>query len=83
MYISEEIEITQHTEVEHLTSIVMKEEINKLGENFKEIIVLYYYNDFSVSEISNILNIAEGTVKSRLSRARDELKKNNLEGWEE
>ena len=30
-----------------------------------------YYDDFSVSEISDVLNIPEGTVKSRLSRARN------------
>ena len=39
----------------------------------KTVTVLYYYNDYSVAEISEILDIPEGTVKSRLSRARTKL----------
>ncbi len=44
--------------------------LNKLDEELKQIVVLYYYDELKVSEISNILLIPEGTVKSRLSRAR-------------
>lgn len=43
---------------------------------FKDVIILYYYQEFSTAEISKILNIAEGTVRSRLHRARELLKKN-------
>lgn len=35
--------------------------------------ILYYYNDISIKEIAKIINIPEGTVKSRLSRAREKL----------
>jgi RNA polymerase sigma-70 factor (ECF subfamily) len=35
--------------------------------------VLYYYDEFSVKEISEMLNIAEGTIKSRLSRSREKI----------
>jgi len=38
-------------------------------------VVLYYFEEFSVKEISKIIKIPEGTVKSRLSRARKELEK--------
>ncbi|MBQ2955328.1 MAG: RNA polymerase sigma factor [Clostridia bacterium] len=34
---------------------------------------LHYYEDYSVREIASILNLSEGTVKSRLSRARKRL----------
>ena len=57
--------------------------IKKLDKDLKEIVILYYYEDFDVKEISKILKIPEGTVKSRLSRARakleQELLKNNIE----
>lgn len=44
-----------------------------LEENLRTVTVLYYYNDLSISEISDILNIAKGTVKSRVFRAREKL----------
>ena len=36
--------------------------------------VLYYFEDMSTKEISEMLNVAEGTVRSRLARAREKLK---------
>ncbi len=53
--------------------IVLAEAINHLPPDFKEVILLYYYQGYSVSDIADILNIAEGTVSSRLSRARNKL----------
>lgn len=47
--------------------------LNLLEEDLKIITVLYYYDDLSVSEISDILNIPKGTVKSRVFRARERL----------
>lgn len=44
--------------------------LDKLDEELKQIVVLYYYDELKVGEISNVLLIPEGTVKSRLSRAR-------------
>lgn len=39
------------------------------------VVVLYYLNDLSIQEISDILNIPTGTVKSRLHYGRNLLKK--------
>lgn len=44
--------------------------LNKIDSDLKVVAILYYYDDLSVSEIAQTLNIPEGTVKSRLSRAR-------------
>lgn len=41
---------------------------------YKEVVILYYFEDFNVKEIATILDISEGTIKSRLSRARAKLK---------
>lgn len=41
---------------------------------YREVIILYFYECFSVKEISKVLHIAEGTVKSRLSRGKKLLK---------
>lgn len=47
--------------------------LSSIDSDLKVVTVLYYYDDFSVKEISEIINIPEGTVKSRLSRAREKL----------
>ena len=47
--------------------------LNEISQDLKLVTVLYYYDEFSVKEISEMLNIPEGTVKSRLARARDKM----------
>lgn len=49
--------------------------VKKLDKDLKQIVILYYFEDFSVKEIAKIIQKPEGTVKSRLSRARKELEK--------
>lgn len=48
--------------------------VNSLDEEFRSVLIMFYYNEFSVKEIAGYLNIAEGTVKSRLSRGRKMLR---------
>ena len=52
----------------------IKKAVEGLNEELKLITILYYYDDYSVNEISEIVDIPIGTVKSRLSRAREILK---------
>lgn len=49
--------------------------VNDLPEHFKLPIQLYYSADMSVKEISEIMRIPEGTVKSRMNKAKKLLKK--------
>ena len=56
-------------------SISLAEAVSTLPAEFKEVVLLHYYQGFGVAEIADILNIAEGTVSSRLSRARSKLQK--------
>ena len=45
------------------------------------VIVLYYINDLSLQEIAGILDVPEGTIKSRLHYGRKALRKQlNLDG---
>jgi RNA polymerase sigma-70 factor (ECF subfamily) len=46
----------------------------KLPENYRNVIYLYYYEEYSCKEISRILKKPEGTVKYYLSKAREQLK---------
>ena len=47
--------------------------LNLISQDLKLVTVLYYYDEFSIKEISEMINIPEGTVKSRLARAREKL----------
>ncbi len=49
--------------------------IQELSTKYKDVILLFYYEELSYEEIAQILKIPEGTVRSRLSRARVKLKK--------
>ena len=48
--------------------------INSLKEQDKLCVLLYYIEDYSVREVSQILRIPEGTVKSKLRKSRMQLK---------
>lgn len=57
----------------------VREAVMNLPEKYKDILVCVYFQEKTLSETAYILQIAEGTVKSRLSRAKEKLK-NSLEG---
>ena len=44
--------------------------VMKLPKRYRIVIHLYYYEDYSIKEIAEILGVREGTIKSQLSRAR-------------
>lgn len=49
--------------------------VMNMDEKYSKIVVLYYYLRFSVKEIGKILHLSQGAVKTRLARAREELRK--------
>lgn len=57
------------------TQALVREAINSLKPEYKEILVLSDIEQLSYDEVSSILKIPNGTVKSRLNRARNALRK--------
>ena len=57
------------------TTSDIEEFIAKLDIDKRAVLSLYYFEELSIAEISEILKIPAGTVKSRLHTARNELKK--------
>jgi RNA polymerase sigma-70 factor (ECF subfamily) len=56
-------------------ALSLHEAIGKLPDHFREAIVLCDVQGFAYEEIASILEINLGTVKSRISRGRDQLRK--------
>lgn len=69
------------TEQRELQELV-HEAIGRLTEDFRTVIVLYDIRGLSYQEISEVLEIPLGTVKSRLNRARQALRE-EMEPWVE
>ena len=64
----EDVSYLQNSEYEVLS------EINNLSSKYRIVIYLYYYEGYSIKEISKILKENENTIGIRLSRARQKLK---------
>lgn len=56
--------------------IELEDALNSLNEAYKLALILYYIVGLNVKEISEFLKEPEGTVKSRLSRAKSILRNN-------
>ena len=54
--------------------LVLKKAIKKLPYNQQLVLNLFYIEEYSIKEISEIIQISVGTVKSRLFNAREKLK---------
>ena len=66
--LSSELYITENYE-----NIDLYDAIKCLKEDLRVITILFYFEDMSYKDIAVALNIAEGTVKSRLFRAKEAL----------
>lgn len=67
--------LVDNQETEHLG---MNDLLSGLKPIYRIPLVLYYYNGFSVKEISEILTEPTGTIKSRLARGRALLQKDYI-----
>jgi len=62
-------------EIENLTEKeALMQAVNALPAGEREIFLLYYYQNYSISQTAEILGLPEGTVSSRLSRGRNKLR---------
>lgn len=65
--LSEDIIVKEELKVETVKAI------NRLRPEYRQIIILRYFNDLSFKEISNVLNVRNNTIRVRHLRAKEEL----------
>lgn len=67
---SAEQTVIQNTEDRELASAVMS-----LPIKYREVIYLFYYEELSIKEIATVIEVKENTIKTRLKKAKELLKK--------
>lgn len=67
-------DISEFTYEKSNDSTDVLEKVIALPEKYKSTVILYYYDDYSVDQISEILKISKSAVKMRLKRSREILK---------
>ena len=65
-------EIYCSKEETHVTDIL--EKLLSLPKKYRIVMYLYYYEEYSIKQISDILNLKESTIQTQLSRGRNLLK---------
>jgi RNA polymerase sigma-70 factor (ECF subfamily) len=63
-----------HFEKKIIDSVFMEKVLDTLSINLRTVVVLFYFDELSVRDISEIENISENAVKNRLFQARDKIK---------
>lgn len=73
---------TEEEVIKELLKDKVREEVSKMPEPEREILIRYYFYYQKIKQISEEMNIVENTVKTKLYRSRDKLKE-SLSGWVE
>ena len=67
--------IVPGTEEAQRDTVFLMDALRSLPDDLRDVLYLHNYEGYSVTETAAILKLPEGTVKTRLSRARSALKK--------
>ncbi len=70
----ERVSISKNHELSEESGYLI-EKINSLDKKYRQVLLMRYYDDLSYQEIADLVHISVGTVKSRLFKARELLKR--------
>lgn len=81
---AEEIEdaVDHDTENDITTRITLRGAVNSLKQPYRTVVVLFYYENLSVTKIGQITNTSAITVRQQLSRARRMLRESLKEDFD-
>lgn len=78
----DEAELPESVLMDKESRDTVRECVNQLPKLYREPVTLYYFSNLSYLEIAELLEVSEGTVKSRMSRARGMLSHMLMKGGE-
>lgn len=70
--VSSELQVFESSD-DGYSEVEMKQVLGCLDEDLKTLVVMYYLHDLPIKNIAKILETPEGTIKSKLSKARVQL----------
>ncbi len=66
--------LDEHEDLQTEDTYEVMEELRHLPENYRNVVYLYYYEEYTIAEIGEILGKSPNTVSTWLRRAREKLK---------
>src|SRR5690606_15112558 len=73
-FINSEIKIEPGKVENYDERLIIEQMIQKLKPKHQEVVVLKYFHDLTITQISNQLKLPEGTIKTWLNRALKDLR---------
>lgn len=73
-FLSKDQKTPEEYMIKRTTNNHLLTQVMDLSNIYREVIILYYFQELSTQEISEILHTKEATIRTRLSRAREKLK---------
>ena len=79
------VSISEHENLcaEEQTQPEIYHAVLSLPEKYRSVVLLYYYEDYTVREIAEILRRTETALQTQLQRARNMLKEKLKEDWQD
>ena len=69
------LSLVENVLIQNESDAKLTESVLNLKEKYRIVILLYYYEELGVKEIAKVLSKNENTIKTRLKRGREQLKK--------
>lgn len=77
------VNLDENVSIENPEKTGVYDAVCKLPQNYRTIIYLMYYEGYKINEISEMMRVKEGTIKTWAFRARQILKENLEGGFED
>ena len=67
--------LEQEPEVSSVDEILIQKAISELPDDYRLVLLMFYFEELSYQQIAEKLGVKIGTIMSRLSRAKDRVKR--------